>query len=126
MLLRTDLKVTCNSAGAGLATGTAISRQPVNGMILGVYLDAASGAPASVDLDVREAKPVSPKVILVKSNVNTDQWFQPRDPIHLASNGSAITGGSSPIFVNDSIIVTIAQANNGQVFDVSIQWDDNK
>lgn len=126
MLQRTNLTVTCDSAGAGLATGTATSRQPINGMILGVYFDAATGAPATVDLNVKEANIPSPKTVLNKLNVNTDQWFQPRDPLHLALDGSVIAGGSTPIFVNDNLIVTIAQANNGQVFNVSIQWDDMK
>lgn len=126
MIQRSNVVVTCNSAGAGIATGNATTRQPVCGMVLGVYFDSDPSGPATVDLNVKEANIPSPKTVLNKLNVNTDQWFQSRDPIHLASDGSVIAGGSSPIFVNDNLIVTIAQANNQQVFNVSVQWDDMK
>ncbi len=122
---RTEITVTC-SGGAGTSTGTGTSKFPVTGAILSVYWDAATGAPSSADLNVKEANQKYPKTVLNKLNTNTDQWFQPRDPLHLASDGSVISGGNTLIFVNDNLLVTIDQANNGQVFHVSIQWDDMK
>lgn len=124
MLQRTNFIVTCNNAGAGLATGSAISPQPVNGVIWDVFYKPDGAAPSSADLTIKEANVPYPKTILNKLNVNTDQWFQPRDPTHQASDGAVISGGSTMIPVSDNIIVTIAQANNGQVFNVSIRWDD--
>lgn len=125
-IYRETVRVTTNTAGAGSATGTAKTSKVVEGKVKAVYMDHDSSAPASVDLTIAESGQTPALPILSVSNANTDAWIFPMQQAKDAASGSAITNQGADVVAADHLAVTIAQANNSQVFDVTIVWDDGR
>lgn len=119
---RLAISATGATGGAGTATATAVSSQVVKGYIRAVYLAYLDSPPVTTDVTV--AGTTAPAVpILTVANAATDGWFY---PMAQADNqaGADITNQGMPIACDDSVTVTIAQANNSDGVTATILWDD--
>jgi hypothetical protein len=125
-IYRETVTVTTNTAGAGVATGTGRTTKVVEGKVKAVYMDHDASAPASVDLTIAEGNQSPAMPILSVANANTDAWIFPMQQAKDAASGSAITNQGVDVVAADHLLVTIAQANNSQVFAVTIVWDDGQ
>jgi hypothetical protein len=102
--------VTGTTGGAGASTANNTSVNIVNGHIVAIHLAYAGTPPNTTDVTIATATaPTLP--ILTVSNGATDGWRYPQAAT-VDTSGTAITGVYADIFVNDKIVVTIAQAND--------------
>ena len=107
-MLKTHKITVTTTGGAGVATGTATSDNPIIGELVGIYLDYVS-QPGTCDVTVATAGTPSTTILTV-TNGNTDGWFYPRHGVVNASN-SAITDSNAPFIIADKITVSIAQGD---------------
>lgn len=106
-------------------TGSADTREQIQGLVDGIYYDADPAAPSTADITVAE-KNAPAQTILSKLNVNTDQWFYPRKLLVSGVDGSALSGPVDFYLVNDFLTCSIAQGTTGQWYTFTILWDDAK
>lgn len=121
MSLRRETVSITATGGAGTSTGTVFTKNVVNGDIVGIYIDYDAAAPATVDVTIIEGTNVPPLPVLTATDLNTDAWFF---ALHAAKNeaGVAITNEGTCLCAYDRLKITIAQANNNQVYLVTILW----
>jgi hypothetical protein len=131
------------SPGAGDSTGSVTSSFPINGYILGVYIDYSSGQPDTTDITVSTAhSPVT--TILTVSNNNVDGWYYPRHQVH-STDGTGLTysnyescllledgetlvlttpsdagAACEPVGINDYVTVSAEDAGDGETIQVSL------
>jgi hypothetical protein len=122
MSLRRETVAITTLGSAGSATASADTRENVNGTIVAIYVDYDASAPATVDVTIVEATNVPALPVLTETNVNTDGWFFP-DEQAVNALGVAITGQGQSLQANDRLNITIAQANAGQIFKVTVVWN---
>ena len=121
---RETVAVTGATGGAGVATATANTAQPISGEIVAVYLEYLGSPPAgTTDVTIQEEGAAPKLPVLTITNAATDAWFH---PMWQADNeaGAAITNQGKPIKVSDYLSVTIAQANDDDGVNATIVWDD--
>ncbi len=125
MSLRRETVTITALGGAGTSTGTGFTKDVVNGRVVGVYADYDAAAPATVDITITEAQFVPALPVLTATNLNTDAWFFPEEQAVNAA-GVAIVGQGQALEANDRVKIVVAQANNAQVFAVTIVWNTDK
>jgi hypothetical protein len=124
-ILRETISATGATGGAGLATATARSTHVIEGTIRAVYLAYLDSPPAgTTDVTIEGLTAPKPLVLSI-ANAATDAWFF---PMNQADNtaGADITGMGSPVVVDDYLVVTIAQADNGDGVTATILWEDGR
>ena len=105
--------------GSGAATVT--SDNVVCGFIAAIYIDYVGDDPATTDVTI-STEGVSPRApahnLFVATNIATSQLFLPRRVSHVATTGVASTTADQYTPVDDKIVVTVAQANTGDIIKV--------
>lgn len=124
MAIRRETVNITAAGSAGTSSGSARTANVVQGVILDLYIDYDASAPSTVDLTVAEGNESPAAPILTLANTNTDQWIAPRQVLVDSSDGSALTGPVDYVAAADHLLVSIAQANDGDEFAVTIRWDD--
>jgi hypothetical protein len=94
---------TTGSAGSATGSGTVYG---INGFLLDVYLNYHASAPATTDVTI--SHPTFGNLI-VKNNNATDIWLMPRK--QSVDSSAADTGAFELIPVNDTLTISIAQAD---------------
>lgn len=107
-------------------SGSAATKEKIEGLIDGFYLDYDAAAPSTVDVTVAETNFTNNQTIYGKLNTNTDQWVYPRKPLVSGVDGSALAGAVDFYSVNDNLTFSVAQATDGEVFRFTVLWDDQK
>ncbi|NIO41545.1 MAG: hypothetical protein GTO41_16040 [Burkholderiales bacterium] len=69
------------TGGAGAATGSATGDIVFRGKLHAVYVDYHASAPATTDVTISIAAPVS-ATLLTLTDTNTDGWYLPRADTH--------------------------------------------
>lgn len=111
------------SGGAGSATNNATSAVIVSGVIYGVYVKGNDSPPNTTDITLATSGTNAPAVtVLTVTNYTADGWYYPRVLIHDTA-GVASTTVYDHLAINDTIKVTIAQANNGDSADLYLLMD---
>jgi len=109
------------SGSDGSATGTGASSVPINGKLLAIHLNHSTGAVTS---DVTVATTQAPTQTLTsKANSVTDGWFYPVVQSTGAVDGAAVSGAYAPLYLDDYVTVSVAQANGAQTLDVTLLVD---
>ncbi len=106
--------------GNGAATANADSTTPIEGLLLGVYIQYNDSPPATTDVTVKTkgTSPYAPSYnLLVVSNANTNGLFMVRGAV-VDTAGAAIAGQHELIPIDDIVNVAIAQADAGDSVDV--------
>lgn len=98
------------AGSAGSATGSGDTGRPVNGKVVGVYVDYTS-QPATTDTTITDGQS---QAILTLTNNNTDGWYYPRTQTDDTA-GSAISAQYDFLYVDDYVTVAIAQGDAGSV-----------
>ena len=120
---RTTVTVTGAAGGAGIATANAAS-PIISGIIRAVHLAYTDSPPAgTTDVTIVEQHNSPAMTVLSITNAATDGWFYPQTAAQTTA-GAAITDSYAPIVVNDNLLVTIAQANNGDGVVATIVWEE--
>lgn len=123
---RTVITASPSAGGSGASTATATSDGPVDGEVIAVHLNYLDSPPgASTDVTLVETGVSPAQTILAVTNAATSAWFY---PMAQAKNQAAadITGMGRPIYVSANIVLTIAQADDGDGVTATIVWDDLK
>lgn len=115
-LRRQSISVTGAAGGAGVATASARTSQPISGRVIAIHLTYVDSPPATTDVTVVEAVNVPALSVLTVTDANANGWFYPA--------WTNVGSGTSDVFVSDNLLVTIAQANNGDGVTAVIVWDD--
>ena len=110
--------------GAGAATVT--SNDVVSGIIYGIYIDYVGDDAATTDVTIStlgagtggDSSRVPAHNLFVATNIATSQLFLPRAVSHVATTGVASTTADQCLPVDDKIVVTVAQANTGDIIKV--------
>lgn len=104
--------------GAGAATVT--SSLQACGFVHSVYVQYTGDDPNTTDVTLT-TQGTSPKppatTVLSKADSATDGWYFPRNLEHLNTSGAALTTHDK-IAVDDYLVVTVAQANTGDIITV--------
>lgn len=110
--------VTVTTTGSdGSATGTGATGH-VRGNILAIHLDYSAGQAATTDVTI--ATTTAPvRTVLVRTSSATDGWFYPRVQVQDTAAAN-IAGEYTPIPVDDSLTVTIAEADNAETVIVTV------
>ena len=101
----------------GSAAGTAYTREPVNGVLIGLYVDYVT-QPATADVTIATVNaPV--RTLLTLTDNATDGWYYPRVQVH-GVTGTALTLDGTRLMVDlfaiaDYVSVVVAQGNAGSV-----------
>lgn len=120
---RSTVTVTGATGGVGVATASAVSNKPIDGIIVGVHLTFVDSPPATADTTIEEANNSPAMPIITETNYNTDGWLFPVNSV-VDATGTAITNGYQEVHVQDYVRVTIAQVNDGDGVTAVIVWDD--
>ena len=96
------------TGSAGSASGSGNTTSPVNGLLLGVYLDYNGSAPATTDLTVTLSNPG--RTILTMTNTVTDAWVPLREQAK-DNTGAAIAGIYELVPIDDVVTVSLAQCD---------------
>ena len=111
-------KITATVAGSdGSASGTGSTEHPVNGVLIGLYVDYVT-QPATADVTIATAfAPV--RTLLTLTDNATDGWYYPRVQVH-GVTGTALTLDGTRLMVDlfpidDYVTATVAQGNEGSV-----------
>ena len=105
-VLRTQLTLTASGAN-GSAVASGVTDHIVSGMVVAVHI--TRGAAATTDVDIKE-KNESPAVpVLTATNAAAEAWYYPFNT-------------DIPVYVSDTLEVTVAQANNNDAIVVTIVW----
>jgi len=120
MLFGPIITAACTGAdGSGAATITTDSI--VTGWVDAIYVDYVGDDPNTTDVTIK-TEGTSPRVpsynLLVATNLATATLYIPRTVSHLATTGVAGTTYDQRLPVDDKIVVTVAQANTGDVIKV--------
>lgn len=111
------------SGSDGSATGSGSTPYPVNGRVVAVHIDYSAGQPGTTDVTVTTGAPQD--TVLSLANNATDGWRYPHTAAHLASDGSAISGGVvAGVPVVGYVNVAVAGADNGETVTVTLMVDD--
>lgn len=95
----------------GSATGSAVSAR-IAGLLLAAHIDYSAGQAATADVTI--ATTTAPTVtLLTRSNSATDGWFFPRQQVQ-DSAGANIAGVYEAVPFDDTITVSVAQADNNE------------
>lgn len=121
MIRRHTLTVAA-SGSAGSATGSGRTTEPVNGLVMGVYLDYSASAAATGDVSIAT---VSPAVtVLSVANNATDGLYLPRVAARDTAGAVVTFDGTNeiyePIPVTDYVTVSLAQMNDGDTVTVTL------
>ena len=114
------IKTGVAAGGAGAATATGRTTEPVVGIVLGIYIKYNDTPPVTTDVTIR-GKGTSPNVPLVNimtaGNTATDAMYYPKAATYDIA-GAAIAAQYVSPAVADIVEVVIAQANDGDSADV--------
>ncbi len=106
------------AGGAGVATANLTSTIRVKGKVLAVGVEYLDSPPAgTTDVTIATSGSIGPtQTILTLTNAATDGWFYPRTPAQ-DPTGTDVTYDATneiyiPFAIDDTITITIAQANN--------------
>lgn len=120
---RTVVTASPAAGGAGVATVSAISDIPIDGLIRAIHLTYLDAPPAATtDVTIAEAYRTPATPILTVTNGATDGWRYPMGQA-IDQAAATLTGMGAPIPVNDHVKVTIAQANNADGVTAIIVWE---
>lgn len=116
MAIYTEIITVTTTGAAGSAAGNNTSRKPINGKLIGLYIDYVT-QPATADVTI--TTPNAPvKTLLTLTDANTDGWFYPRYVVH-GETGTALTGtagGDRTMHpIDDYVKVAVAQGDAGSV-----------
>lgn len=90
MAIRTEKIEVTTTGSAGSASGNATSRKPINGELIGFYVDYHASTPATADVTI--TLPDAPTATLLTiTNSATDAWYFPRYLVH-SEAAAALTG----------------------------------
>ena len=109
------------AGGDGTSTATVTSSKKITGLVYGAYVQFVGDDPATTDLTIATlgTTPNQPAHnILVRADSAADGLLLPRMDIHTFSTGAAQTVNNALIAINDFVVVTVAQANDGDVCNV--------
>lgn len=118
---RETVTVTGATGGAGVATNSAKSSHPINGIILAIHLAGSDSPPNTTDVTIVEAHNSPAMPILTVTNFSADGWYQPLAQAEDTA-GATFTGAGVGVPVDDYISLTIAQANNGDGMTATIYY----
>lgn len=126
MAIRRETVSVTTAGGAGTSTATGKTTQPVHGIVKAIYWGADAGAPATTDLVVAEAGQSPAIPVFSLTDTPAAGWYYPMKQSNNAVGGAALTNVGAEVAVADHLSVTVNQANNAQVFAVTIVWDDKR
>ena len=116
------------TGGDGAAVGN-VTTGPVNGKVLGVYIDydASQAAPADLIVATVHAPIVT---LLTITDSKTDGWYYPRHQVH-GSDGTALTMEGAeplvePVAVRDYVKASVAQADDTHPIRVYLVVEDSR
>lgn len=105
-----------STGGAGSSTATITTTKNISGIVAGVYVKYNDSPPAGTTDVTVATQGTSPKAparnILALTDAATDGWYHPVDQSN-AVTGGAIANEYERIVIDDLVVVTIAQANDG-------------
>ena len=105
----------------GSGTATVTSDTVVHGIIYGIYVDYVGDDAATTDVTI-STQGTSPRApahnLFVATNIATSQLFLPRAVSHVATTGVASTTADQCLPVEDKVVVTVAEANTGDIIKV--------
>lgn len=104
-----------STGGAGVSTSTITTPTKVTGKVLSVGVQYNDSPPATTDVTVRTqgTTPAPPSVtFLTLTNVTANGYFYPHAQGHDLA-GALVAGVYEPVVIDDFVVLTIAQANDG-------------
>jgi len=115
--------VTVAAAGsAGSATGSGQTTEPVNGLLMGVYLDYSASSAATGDVTLATASPAV--TLLAVANNATDGVYLPRALVVDTAAAGVTYDGTNEVYdalpVDDYVNVTLAGMNDGDTVTVTL------
>lgn len=116
------------AGGAGIATNNATTTIVVKGSIKGIYVDYLDSPPNTTDVTIATSGVIHPAVtLLTLTNKNADGWFYPRVVSQSGLGVNVDYAATFPIYepapINDTVKVTIAQANNDDSVNIWILYE---
>lgn len=124
VIQRTTVELTNATGGAGVATVSGITDDPVSGFIRAIYLEYIGSPPSTADVFIREsANTAQPMPVLTLSDTNTDGWRYPMAQAVSIDEGNIISNQGMLVAVDDYLAVTLSQVNDGDGLTITIVWD---
>lgn len=112
-MIRTHKIIATPAGAAGSATVAQDSPAPINGELVGIYMDYAS-QPSSTDV-VFATKGAPVKTLLTLTNVNADGWYYPRAQVHDTAGAALTLDGTranvARIPLDDYVTMTVSQGD---------------
>ena len=117
-----------STGGAGVSTANADSTIPINGKVLGIYIEYIGSPPAgTTDVTVKTVgtSPRAPSLTLLTiTDAATDGYFWIRHKTHDEAAALVTWDGTNevyePVYIDDLVNVAIAQANDADSINVWI------
>lgn len=107
--IRSFVVAVTTTGGAGVATGSGVTTESVEGFLLDISLDYHASAPATTDVVVTQSG--IPTALLTVANNATDGRYAVRDGAATVAAGAAITNSFVPIPINGLITVAVAECD---------------
>ena len=102
-------------------TGIVLETPPIEGVIMEVGLKYTFDQGSSMDVEIATKGTSSlTKTILDLTGADTDAWY----PVRVASTGTdgvALSGQYSPVFVTDPLVITVTNGGAGDRLDVWLE-----
>lgn len=103
----------------GSATANTTTAQPINGLVVGVYVKYNDSPPATTDITIATSGDQAPaETILTLTDKNTNGWFYPRYTAQTQLGVDLSTANTEIPLLCDKVKVTIAGANAADNVDV--------
>lgn len=123
MIIRKTIAVTGAAGGAGTATANYTTTEILVGEIHAIHLEYIGSPPAGTT-DVTIATANAPTITLLAiTNAATDGWFYPMAQAQTTA-GASITNQGKALVIDDTVKVTIAQANVADGVTATILYND--
>lgn len=102
-------------------TGVTLETAPVEGLILEIGLEYTFDGGSSMDVTIATKGTSSlAKTLLTLTSADTDTWYPVRQAL-VGTDGAALSGQYSFFSVTDPLIITVANAGEGDQLDVYLE-----
>lgn len=112
------------AGGAGVATSNATTTHAIKGKVLGVAIQYNDSPPVTTDVTVATSGTNLPALVITKVSNSATGVYSPVGHAVIGADGAAIANEYAPPAIDDTVTVTIAQADNGDSADVWLLLED--